>query len=97
VELEAANVGEYTGSDVIQVYFHDVESSVHRPPKELAGFEKVQLGPGEEKRFVVNVKAQDLAFYDVSKHDWLIEPGDFEVLVGRSSEKIDARMDFTYG
>jgi len=96
VELKVANVGQNAGSETVQVYSHDVESSVPRPPKELVGFEKVQLGPGEEKSVAVNVSAQDLAFYDISQHDWLIESGAFEVLVGRSSREIDARMDFTY-
>ncbi len=96
VELMVANVGDCSGSEVVQVYSHDVESSVPRPPKELVGFEKVQLGPGEEKSLVVNVNAQDLAFYDNLRHDWLIEPGAFEILVGRSSQEIDTRMEFTY-
>jgi beta-glucosidase len=97
VELKVANVGEYTGSEVVQVYSSDVKSSVPRPPKELVGFEKVLLGPGEERIVVVNVSAQDLAFYSISRHDWLIEPGAFEILVGRSVQDVDTRLDFRYG
>ncbi|UCH03354.1 MAG: glycoside hydrolase family 3 C-terminal domain-containing protein [Candidatus Thorarchaeota archaeon] len=97
VELRVANVGQHAGSEVVQMYSHDVESLVPRPPKELIGFEKVQLGPGEEKNVVVNVNPHDLAFYDISQHDWLIEPGAFEILVGRSSQEINTRMEFTYG
>ena len=97
IEVRVANVGEHPGAEVVQVYSHDVDSSVPRPPKELVGFEKVQIGPSEEKDVIVSVSAQDLAFYDISQHDWLIEPGAFELLVGRSSQEIETRMEFMYG
>ncbi|MFQ5834240.1 MAG: glycoside hydrolase family 3 C-terminal domain-containing protein [Candidatus Thorarchaeota archaeon] len=96
VEVRVTNVGHRAGSDVVQVYSHDVESSVDRPPKELVGFQNVHLDPGEEKSVTVDIRAEDLAFYDVSTHDWVIEPGEFELLVGRSSQDIHARLQISY-
>ncbi|MFW9892987.1 MAG: beta-glucosidase [Candidatus Thorarchaeota archaeon] len=97
VEIEVTNVGELPGSEIVQVYSHDIEASVDRPPRELVGFEKSHLEPGESKTVEVTVKAEDLAYYDSSKHDWMIEPGDFKLLVGKSSRKIIHQADLTYG
>ncbi|TET11998.1 MAG: hypothetical protein E3J86_01450, partial [Candidatus Thorarchaeota archaeon] len=65
--------------------------------QELVGFDKIRLDPGERKTVSVKVKVEDLALYDVSRHDWVIEPGDFKLLVGKSSRDILEDTDFTYG
>ncbi len=96
VEVRVANIGDRAGSDVVQVYARDLGSSVARPPKELVGFQKVHLDPGEEKSVAVDIRAEDLAFYDVSTHDWVIEPGEFELLVGRSSRDIKGTVQLSY-
>ncbi|TFG26311.1 glycosyl hydrolase, partial [Candidatus Thorarchaeota archaeon] len=88
IEVEIVNTGEYAGSEVIQVYAHDVKSSVSRPPRELVGFEKIYLRPNESKRLPIVVKAEDLAFYDIEIHDWNLEQGDFKLLIGNSSRAI---------
>jgi beta-glucosidase len=96
VELELTNTGKRAGADVVQVYARDIQSSVERPPKELVGFEKVRLETGEKKKVSVKVAAHDLAFYDIDRHDWKIESGNFEILVGESSRDIRSRLGFSY-
>ncbi|MFW9912511.1 MAG: beta-glucosidase [Candidatus Thorarchaeota archaeon] len=88
IEVVLENVGEKDGAEVIQLYCHDTESSVVRPVQELVGFEKVVLQPGERKSVPVLIEAKDFMFYDVDRHDWLLEPGEFELRVGTSSRDI---------
>jgi beta-glucosidase len=92
VNVEVENTGERSGAEVVQVYSHHPQSSIERPPKELAGFEKVVLAPGERKTVPVLIKAHDLMFYDVDKHDWRLEPGEFELQVGNSSRNIHSKI-----
>lgn len=96
VEVDVANIGDRAGSEVIQIYVQDVESSVERPPKELVGFEKVWLKPNEKKTVSVLIKTEDLSFYDITTHDWKIENGKFNLLVGRSSRNILEEAQFSY-
>ena len=93
VNVGITNTGNVSGAEVIQVYAHDVRASVERPPRELVGFEKIFLQPGETKSTSIFVKADDLAFYDVGKHDWTIELGDFKFLIGNSSRDIHLDAD----
>ena len=97
VEVGITNTGNSAGAEVIQVYSHDIQASVERPPRELVGFEKVFLKPGETKSTSILVKADDLAFYDVGKHDWTVEPGDFKFLIGNSSRAIHLDAEFSFG
>ncbi|TFG95944.1 hypothetical protein E4H12_12165, partial [Candidatus Thorarchaeota archaeon] len=97
VEVGITNTGNTAGAEVIQVYAHDVRASVERPPRELVGFEKIFLQPGETKSASILVKADDLAFYDVGKHDWIIEPRDFKFLIGNSSRSIFLDTEFSFG
>lgn len=85
VRVTVTNTGHRAGSDVVQVYVRDLESSVHRPDKELAGFAKVHLGPGESEQVVIRLDRRSFAVWDVAAHDWLVESGTFEVVVARSS------------
>ncbi|MEN2739653.1 glycoside hydrolase family 3 C-terminal domain-containing protein [Microbacterium sp. X-17] len=86
VELSVSNVGERLGSEVVQVYVGDVESSVDRPIRELAGFLKVVLDPGQSKRIRVPVDGRAWSFW--SKDGWRAETGDFEIAVGASSRDL---------
>ncbi len=97
LEMEVTNSGERVGSEIVQVYARDIDSSVERPQQELVGFEKMQLNPGDTKTVSIAVKAEDLAFYDVSRHDWTIEEGEFKLSIGRSSRDIRAEVEFSYG
>ena len=85
VRLTVTNTGGRAGSDVVQVYVRDVASSLHRPDKELKGFAKVHLAAGESQDVAVTLDRRAFAVWDVVAHDWLVEAGEFEVLVGASS------------
>ncbi len=82
------NSGAYPGAEVAQIYTSDPVCSVMRPPKELKAFEKVFLQPGESKAVKTAIKVSDLAFYDLNKHGWVVEPGDFLLHLGISSRNI---------
>ena len=83
------NTGSRPGKEIVQLYVRDVESSVLRPVKELKGFEKVCLGPGEEKRIEFTLNKRSFAFYNEDLHGWHVESGDFEILIGKSSKEIE--------
>jgi beta-glucosidase len=88
VSFDIKNVGKFSGGEVAQIYVKDVESAVFRPEKELKGFEKVYLDPGETKTVRVVLDKRAFAYYNVNISDWAVESGDFEVLVGSSSREI---------
>ncbi len=85
VKATVKNTGSRVGRETVQFYIHDVESSVIRPEKELKGFEKITLAPGEEKTVSVSLDKRAFAYYDDEIHDWKVETGVFEILVGGSS------------
>jgi beta-glucosidase len=95
VSFEVKNTGSREGADVAQVYVGDSHARVPRPPKELKGFAKVSLRPGESRHVTVTLDRRALSYYDASAKAWRAEPGDFEVLVGRSSEQIELRGKLT--
>ncbi len=88
VSVQIKNTGEVYGREVVQLYVRDVDARVERPVKELKGFEKVGLAPGESRTILFKLNNRSLSFYDVDKKDWVVEPGIFEVQVGASSRDI---------
>ena len=88
VTLKVKNTGKVAGKEALQVYVRDVESTPFRPSKELKGFAKVHLNPNEEKDVTIELDRRAFAFYDVTQKDWIVEAGDFEILVGASSRDI---------
>lgn len=88
VTVRITNTGDRPGSEVVQVYVHDVESTVFRPEQELAGFAKVFLVPGESRRITIPVDRRAFAFWDTTIDDWSVESGEFEIRVGASSRDI---------
>jgi beta-glucosidase len=94
--IDIENTGNREGSEVVQMYLKDIECSVPRPPKELVGFEKIIVGPGEIKTVDVKIKAQDFAFYDEEEHAWKIEGGEFRILSGRSSHDIHHEVELQF-
>ena len=94
VSVDVQNVGKLAGDEVVQLYVHDVECRVLRPVKELRGFERISLAPGETKTVTLELPGDKLAFYDVKTHGFAVEPGMFDVLVGRSSADIRAKGQF---
>jgi beta-glucosidase len=85
VTLTVTNTGERPGSDVVQIYLHDRSGVVSRPRRELAGFAKVRLQPGQTAMVTVTVPARAFAFYDTRVGDWRIPSGAFDLEVARSS------------
>ncbi|MBR6045312.1 MAG: glycoside hydrolase family 3 C-terminal domain-containing protein [Ruminococcus sp.] len=88
VDVTVKNTGKCFGKEVVQLYVSDRESSVSRPVKELKGFEKVALAPGESKKVVFRLDARAFAYYETSIEDWFIEYGAYDILVGASSRDI---------
>jgi beta-glucosidase len=88
VLVDVTNMGKRAGTEVIQLYVRDLVSSVTRPVKELKGFQKVALPPGKSQTAVLEIAPDTLAFYDVNM-DYVVEPGEFEIMVGTSSADAD--------
>jgi beta-glucosidase len=88
VSFDVKNTGNRAAAEVAELYVGDSHASVPRPVKELKGFAKVNLEPGETKRVTLTLDRRAFSFYDVKKKDWSAEPGDFTILVGSASDKI---------
>ena len=86
--VEVTNTGKRAGAEVVQMYIRDLVSSVTRPIKELKGFQKISLQPGETKTVALDITPELLAFYDVNMK-FVVEPGEFEIQVGNSSRDAD--------
>jgi len=96
VSFSLTNTGDRAGAEVAQVYVADGHADVPRPPKELKGFARVTLAPGETRRVTVALDRRSFAYYDVDRSDWAVAPGVFDILVGRSSEVIELRQKLTF-
>ncbi|MDE6319223.1 MAG: glycoside hydrolase family 3 C-terminal domain-containing protein, partial [Lachnospiraceae bacterium] len=88
VSVDVKNTGNMAGKEVVQLYVADKESTVIRPNKELKGFEKVELAPGETKTVTFRLDKRAFAYYSVKIHDWHVETGAFEIMIGASSADI---------
>ena len=88
VNVTVKNTGDKAGAEVVQLYVNDAEASVERPVRELKGFQKVYLEPGEARKLSFTITPADLSFFDAEAHDWKLEPGDFHILLGTSSEDL---------
>ena len=95
ISFEIKNAGHREGAEVAELYVGDSHSSVPRPVKELKGFAKVSLKPGESRRVTLMLDRRAFSFYDVKKSDWSAEPGEFSILIGSSSDNIRLRDKFT--
>lgn len=87
ISCEVENVGGRLGDEVVQLYIHDLVASVTRPRKELKGFQRLTLEPGEKKALTFVMPVELLAYYDIDMN-LVVEPGEFEVMLGSSSEDI---------
>lgn len=94
VTATLTNTGELPGAEVVQLYISDEEASVERPEKELKGFEKVSLDPGESCTVWFTIDRAALSFFDADAHGWVAEPGKFHALLGTSSRDIRADLPF---
>ena len=94
LRVKLRNAGTRPGKEVVQVYVADLESSVERPPRELKGFAVVRLKSGEAVELTLALEDRDLAYWDAARGSWRIEPGRFEIQVGRSSRDIRLSQSF---
>lgn len=92
--IKVKNTGDRKGQEVIQLYISDSESSLPRPIKELKGFQKVTLAPGEEKAVTLTIDKEALSFFDDARQEWITEPGKFKAMIGSSSRDIKETVTF---
>jgi beta-glucosidase len=86
--VDVTNTGRVTGDEVVQMYVRDRVSSVTRPVKELKGFQRITLQPGESKTVALDITPEHLAFYNIDM-EYIVEPGEFEIMIGNSSRNED--------
>ena len=91
VRFTLQNTGARSGAEVVQVYVADRKSSLKRPAKELKAFRKVFLRPGESKEVELKLDKSAFSFYDDRQGDWVLEPGEFDILIGSSSSDIRSK------
>ena len=94
--IDVTNTGKYAGSETVQLYISDKQSSVERPVKELKAFNKVYLQPGETRQVSLTIDKSALSFYNDQTGEWTAEPGDFEAMIGNSSSNIISWFRFSY-
>ena len=96
VSVSVQNTGSRFGKEVVQLYVRDCTGTVSRPDKELKGFHKVALQPGESKTVTFTVDSVSLAYYDTDLHDWYAAGGDYELLIASSSRHVDSAVRIQY-
>jgi beta-glucosidase len=96
VSFTVKNTGNVAGAEIAQLYVQDAKCTVERPVKELKGFKRVFLKPGESATVERPIYQKDLAFWDVITHAWKVEPGKFNILVGSSSDEVKLKSSFDY-
>jgi beta-glucosidase len=87
VSVNVRNSGSRKGAEVVQLYIRDDYSSVTRPVKELKGFKKIWLEPGQSQTVTFTIDKESLSFYDKDMK-WIVEPGAFTLMIGTSSDKV---------
>lgn len=96
ITVPVTNTGSREGAEVVQLYISDPKCSVMRPAKELKGFAKLHLKPGETKTATFTIKPSDLAFFDAEAHQWVTEPGKFVASIAAASDDIKSTVKFDY-
>jgi beta-glucosidase len=92
VSVDVTNTGPRSGDEVVQLYVRYPESKVPRPLKQLRGFQRVSLAPGETRTVTLPLAASDLGYWDPARHTWVVEPGPVQLMVGRSSADGDLTL-----
>jgi beta-glucosidase len=95
VSFDVTNTGSVAGAEVAQLYVSDPSTKVSRPERELKGFEKLRLAPGETKHVTLNLDARAFSYWDEAAHKWTIDPGKFVIRVGNSSESTPLNAELT--
>ncbi len=96
VRVPVKNTGDRKGKEIVQLYIADEKCSVDRPAKELKGFSKLSLEPGEVQTATFGIDVRDLMFYDEATHAWKAEPGRFKIIIGASVEDVRGTATFEY-
>jgi beta-glucosidase len=91
VQFTVTNIGKLSGKEIPELYIHDAKSTIRRPYKELKGFEKIYLNPSERKQVTIVLNKKSFAYYNVDIHDWYVEGGIYEILIGSSSSDVKLR------
>ena len=94
VSVDVTNTGKVAGKEVVQLYIGDEQSRLERPVKELKGFSKIALEPGETKTVTFNIDPEKLMYFDDAKHEWVLENGKFTAYVGSASDDIRTQVSF---
>ena len=94
VRADVTNTGAAAGAEVVQLYIGYPDSRVRRPLRELKGFARIELEPGQTRSVAIEVSPRDLAYYDAGTGDWVIERMRYEVFVGASSRDIRLSGEF---
>lgn len=94
VKVTVKNTGAREGQEVVQLYISDKKSSLPRPVKELKGFQKIKLAPGEAKEVTFTIDKEALSYFDDAQHAWVAEPGKFEAIVAASAADIKGVVPF---
>ncbi|MBE6760717.1 MAG: glycosyl hydrolase [Ruminococcaceae bacterium] len=94
VKCKITNTGKLAGKETVQLYVNDVKSIISKPVKELKGFEKIHLEPGETKEVEFKLGFRDFAYYNVGLKDWHVESGAYKILIGASSRDIRLEADY---
>ena len=92
--VQVTNTGKRAGSEVVQLYITDIDASVDRPEKELKGFQKVFLQPGETRVVSIPITRQDLSYYNAVQQRWIAEPGEFIARLGTASDNLPIQLKF---
>ena len=95
VSVDVTNTGAVAGKEIVQVYVHDGKSALARPPKELKGFAKVELRPGETKTVTIALDFRAFAYYHPGYRQWITEDGEFDILIGASAADIRCTVSAT--
>jgi beta-glucosidase len=93
VGFDVTNTGNVAGAEVAQLYVSDPSAQVDRPERELKGFAKVRLAPGETRHVTLTLDARAFSYWDAPAHKWIIDPGKFILRVGDSSENTPLTAD----
>ena len=94
VSVEVTNVGDREGKEVVQLYIGDDESTLERPVKELKGFKKVSLKPGQTEKVTFDITDDMLKYYDPARGGWTLEKGTFTAYVGAASDDVRTSVKF---
>ena len=94
INVDVKNTGDRTGDEVVQLYVHNNDSSTVQPKEQLQGFERVSRNPGESKTVKFSLPIEQLSYWSIDKHAYIIKPGKFDVMIGSASDDIRQKSSF---